>query len=289
MSSPTERMSFSVLLKDSREPWNEIADESIRTCITSPPYWGLRDYGQDKQIGQEATPDEYITSLVSVFANVKKKLTKDGTLWINIGDSYVGTGSKGSYQDPKNKSGRNGQVIALNNKVAGLKPKDMIGLPWKLAFALQADGWYLRSDIIWKKGNSMPAPVKDRPISSYEHIFLLSKTRTYFYDYEAVKEDTLDGERKRSLRDVWTVNTKPYAEAHFAVYPKELILPCILAGSEVGDTVLDPFSGSATTGVGAVELGRNYVGLESSAEYIDLSHRRFEKENLSDIADFIRL
>lgn len=267
-----------IIVGDVRKTISTLPKESVRTCITSPPYWGLRDYGEEKQIGQEDTPEEYVQSLVEVFRGVRNSLTKDGTLWLNLGDSYVGTGHKGNSTDPKNPKGRNGQKIALNHKVAGLKPKDMIGIPWRVAFALQADGWYLRSDIIWNKTNSMPSPVKDRPVSSYEHIFLLSKSRKYFYDHEAVKEETVDKKGKRTRRDVWNVNIKPYKEAHFAVYPKELILPCVLAGSEVGDTVLDPFSGSGTTGVAALENERNYMGLEANLEYAELSRKRIGKE-----------
>jgi DNA modification methylase len=272
------KLSSTIIVADVRDALKKLEPNSVRTCITSPPYWGLRDYEAEEQIGQEETPDEYVKSLVEVFSSVRDALTKDGTLWINIGDTYVGTGHKGNSRDPKNPEGRNGQVRALNNKVAGLKPKDMIGIPWRLAFALQADGWYLRSDIIWNKPNQLPSPVKDRPVSSYEHVFLLSKSKSYYYNYEAVKEDRVDGKGKRSQRDVWSINTKPYKGAHFAVYPKELILPCVLAGSEIGDTVIDPFSGSGTTGIAALENDRNYIGFESNPKYAKLSADRFKKE-----------
>lgn len=267
-----------IIVDDVRQALTNTPSQSVRTVVTSPPYWGLRDYGSSNQIGQEEHPDLYIENLVKVFRETKRILADDGTLWVNVGDTYVGTGHKGNSKDPKNPEGRNGQMVALNHKVEGLKPKDMVGIPWKLAFALQEDGWFLRSDIIWNKLNALPSPVRDRPVSSYEHIFLLSKSRKYFYDYEAVKEPTVDGKNTRSLRDVWNVNTKPFKEAHFAVYPKELILPCILAGSEKGDTVFDPFSGSGTTGIVALENDRNYLGIEANPEYAKLSEKRILSE-----------
>lgn len=267
-----------IIIGDANDSLTLLEPNSIQTCITSPPYWGLRDYDSETQLGQEDTPEEYIENLVKVFRKVKDLLSKDGTLWVNIGDTYVGTGHKGNWRDPKNPNGRNGQTKALNNKVNGLKRKDMIGIPWRLAFALQADGWYLRSDIIWHKPNQMPMPLKDRPISSYEHIFLLSKSPVYYYDYEAVQEERADGKGKRRQRDVWSINTKPYPEAHFAVYPLELVNPCILAGSKVNDTILDPFSGSGTTGLAALNLGRNYIGLEANNEFANLSISRLTNE-----------
>lgn len=269
----------SIVEGDVRKVIHEIPTGSVQTCVTSPPYWGLRDYeGGPNQIGQEPTPEEYVEQIVGVFSEVKRTLTKDGTLWLNIGDTYVGTGDKGKWHDPKNPRGRNGQKVALNKKVAGLKPKNMIGIPWKVAFALQADGWTLRSDIIWEKPNVMPMPLKDRPISSYEHVFLLSKSRKYFYDFESVMEETSDGKGKRRQRDVWHINTQPFSEAHFAVFPEELVRSCVLAGSKEGDTVLDPFSGSGTTGLVSLKYGRNYVGLENSGEYVELSKRRIKNE-----------
>ena len=272
------QLSASVINGDVRTSLAMVETESIQTCITSPPYWGLRDYGSENQIGQESSPMEYVENLVEVFDEVRRTLAKDGTLWINLGDSYVGTGHKGETFDPKNPAGRNGQKIALNNKVAGMKSKDMVGIPWMVAFALRADGWYLRSDIIWQKPNQQPSPVKDRPVSSHEFIFLLSKSKKYAYDHESVQVPTVDGKRFRRLRDVWSVNTKPYPEAHFAVYPKELIIPCVRAGSQKGDFVLDPFSGSGTTGIVAVSEGRNYIGVESNPEYAQLSIDRMGKE-----------
>jgi len=173
---------------DVRQVLSELEPESVQCVVTSPPYWGLRDYGSEGQLGLEATPDGYIDNMVAVFREVKRVLRKDGTVWLNLGDTYCGTGHKGEYTDPKHKEGRNGQKIALNNKVAGLKSKDLIGIPWRVALALQADGWWLRNDIIWSKPNPMPEPVKDRLTKSHEYIFLLTKSKTYYYDHESIKE-----------------------------------------------------------------------------------------------------
>jgi len=233
----------------------ELPDQSINTCITSPPYWGLRDYNEDKQLGMENTPEEFVDNLVEVFREVKRVLRDDGTVWLNLGDSYCGTGNKGNHTDPKHKEGRNGQKIALNNKIEGLKSKDLVGIPWRVAFALQQDGWYLRQDIIWHKPNPMPESVKDRCTKAHEYIFLLSKSPKYYFDNEAIKEDAkfpdgpntpksikaVDGvysknlqkigaNPKRNKRSVWTVTTKPFKGAHFATFPMDLIEPCVLAG-----------------------------------------------------------
>lgn len=273
-----KKLNTQLIHGDALKVLSDLPPESIRTCVTSPPYWGLRDYDSEGQLGQETHPDFFIDSLVEVFSSVRDVLTKDGTLWINIGDTYVGTGHKGAWVDPKNPKGRNGQSFALNHKVEGLKSKDMIGIPWKLAFALQKDGWYLRSDIIWEKPNAMPSPVTDRPVSSYEHIFLLAKSKQYYFNYESIMEESAGKGPKRRNRDVWKINTKPFKGAHFAVYPKELVEKCIHAGSETGDTVLDPFSGSGTTGIAALNLGRNYIGIEANKDYLDLSKRRIKEE-----------
>ena len=281
-----------------------------RTCITSPPYYGLRNYGDEsKQIGLEDTPEEYIQNLVDVFREVRNVLTDDGTLWLNIGDSYYnyrpGKGQglvkqtvSNTNQDLPNKCARRG------NKLEGLKEKDLIGIPWMLAFALRADGWYLRQDIIWHKPNPMPESVKDRCTKSHEYIFLLSKNRNYYYDHEAIKEQAV-GERwggnkpinmdntkdtnnqfsgltrprkmvydKRNKRSVWKVACKPYKGAHFAVYPPELIEPCILAGSQEGDVVLDPFMGSGTTAMVAKKYSRSYIGCELNKDYASLQTDR---------------
>lgn len=206
----------------------ELPDQSINTCITSPPYWGLRDYDEDKQLGMEDTPEEFVNNLVEVFREVKRVLRDDGTVWLNLGDSFCGTGNKGNHTDPKHKEGRSGQKVALNNKVEGLKSKDLVGIPWRVAFALQQDGWYLRQDIIWHKPNPMPESVRDRCTKAHEYIFLLSKSPKYYFDNEAIKEDAAQG--KKNKRSVWTVTTKPFKGAHFATFPMDLIEPCVLAG-----------------------------------------------------------
>lgn len=285
-----------------------LPDCYVDMCVTSPPYYGLRDYGCDEQIGLEETPEEYINRLVEVFHEIKRVLKDDGTLWVNIGDSYCGTGDKGNYHDPKNIKGRNGQSISINKNIQGLKHKDMIGIPWMLAFALRADGWYLRQDIIWEKPNPMPEPVKDRCVKSHEYIFLLSKKKDYYFDYEAIQEDakckddrraglghiTYDGKRgneddvkiqksfvsisdKRNKRDVWRVALHPIKEAHFATFPKALITPCILAGCRPGGVIIDPFFGSGTTGVVAEENNRNFIGIELNQDYIDIAKKRLDK------------
>jgi DNA modification methylase len=245
-----------------------------------------------------------VENLVEIFRDVKRVLKDDGTVWLNLGDSYVGTGHKGEHKDPKYSNGRNGQTTALNNKVDGLKSKDLIGIPWRVAFALQEDGWYLRQDIIWAKPNPMPESVKDRCTKSHEYIFLLSKKPKYFFDHVAMKEPatTKNGKPRqfgasnqvgtlrndegrvfedtglRNKRDVWFVSTKPYKGAHFAVYPTALIEPCVLAGSRPNDTVLDIFSGSGTTGVVALQNNRNYIGIEINKDYAELSEQRLTTE-----------
>jgi len=251
-------------------------NEKARMCVTSPPYYGLRDYGgEDSQIGQEESPEEYIQRLVEVFREVRNNLTEDGTLWLNMGDSYYNyRPGKGqalvqqsvatSKQDLPNKCARRG------NKLEGLKEKDLIGIPWMLAFALRADGWYLRQDIIWHKPNPMPESVRDRCTKSHEYIFLLSKNQNYYFDVDAIKEPT------RRKRSVWNVTKKPYKGAHFAVFPPELIEPCIKAGSEEGDIIMDPFMGSGTTAMVAKILNRDYIGCELHEKYGELIKDRVD-------------
>ena len=214
---------------------------SVNCCVTSPPYFGLRDYGNDEQIGLEETPEAFVESLVNVFREVKRVLADDGTLWLNLGDSYG--------------------------------DKNLIGIPWRVALALQADGWYLRQDIIWSKPNPMPESVTDRCTKAHEYIFLLSKSPKYFYDADAVREKGSheDGRNKRS---VWEVNTKPYSGAHFATFPPDLIKPCIMAGCPAGGTVLDPFGGSGTTGMVALELGRSAELIELNPSYVEIIEER---------------
>ena len=271
-----------IINKDCLAALKEMPDESVDCCVTSPPYYGLRDYGMKGQIGREETPELYVERLAEVIGQIHRVLSARGTLWLNIADSYCGTGSKGMYPDPKNPKGRNGQKISLTQNVKGCKNKDMIGIPWRLAFALRDAGWYLRSDIIWQKGNAMPENVKDRPIRSYEHVFLFSKSRRYYYDSSAAAEPAaLSGrgsgnmqELYRNGRDVWMVNTVAYKGAHFAAFPPKLALKCILAGCPKNGIVIDPFFGSGTTGLAAVENSRRYIGIELNPAYCMLAEER---------------
>jgi len=262
-----------VLFGDCRETMDAFIDKA-QMCVTSPPYYGLRNYGdEENQIGLEESPEEYIQNLVEVFRKVRDNLTDDGTLWLNIGDSYYnyrpGKGQALSKQTvSNNRQDLPDKCARRGNKLKGLKEKDLIGIPWMLAFALRADGWYLRQDIIWNKPNPMPESVRDRCTKSHEYIFLLSKSQNYYFDVDAIKEPT------RRKRSVWTVNNKPYRGAHFAVFPPDLIEPCIRAGSKEGDIVLDPFMGSGTTAMVAKSLKRYYMGCELHEEYGDLMQER---------------
>jgi site-specific DNA-methyltransferase (adenine-specific) len=246
-----------------------LPDECVQTIVTSPPYWGLRDYDLDGQIGLEETLTQYINRLVMVFAEAKRVLRQDGILWLNIGDGYTSGNRKWRAPDKKNPA----RAMTVRPETPeGLKPKDLIGVPWRLAFALQDDGWYLRSDIIWHKPNAMPESVKDRPTRAHEYIFMLTKNEKYFYNHEAVKES--DNQKKRNRRSVWNVNTQPFLDAHFATFPPKLIIPCILAGSHEGDFVLDPFFGSGTVGIVCEELHRKYIGIELNPAYIRIAINR---------------
>ena len=301
-------MKDTILFGDCRETLKAFLPQSARTCVTSPPYYGLRDYGgEDKQIGQEQTPEEFVDELVSVFREVRNVLTDDGTLWVNIGDSYYNYRPGKGQSYPKQSVSKTKQDLPdkcskRGNKLDGLKEKDLIGIPWMFAFAMRKDGWYLRQDIIWHKPNPMPESVKDRCTKSHEYIFLFSKNRKYFYDNEAIKEPAKDwGTRDRAKgkyhntgtglqphsgltksyerknkRSVWSVSVKPYKEAHFATYPPDLIEPCILAGSEEGDTILDPFMGAGTTAAVAKSLNRYYIGCELNEDYGNLIERRIQ-------------
>lgn len=296
-----------------------LADKSVHCCVTSPPYWGLRDYGHSGQIGLEQTPDEYVSQMVAVFREVWRVLQDDGTLWLNLGDSYaanrggttppaqtVAGGVNGQGGEKERRGQKAGHNPSRDPACHGLKHKDLVGIPWRVAFALQADGWYLRQDIIWHKPNPMPESVTDRCTKAHEYIFLLSKSARYFYDAEAVREENsetshtggqyrnewkytpvkknmkLSGMRVgvpiprngRNKRSVWTVATKPYKGAHFATFPPKLIEPCILAGCPVGGTVLDPFGGSGTTGMVAAKHGRKAVLLELNPAYLPLAQER---------------
>ncbi len=342
-------MEYKIIQGDCIEGMRQIPDASVHCVVTSPPYYGLRDYGTatwqggdakcdhvqsrnqhggeradrnqegykkfykdvcakcgatriDQQIGLEESPDEYVARLVEVFREVRRILRHDGTVWLNLGDSYAGNNSQASnngragYGNPRER--------VVNRISEGLKPKDLIGIPWRVAFALQADGWYLRQDIIWHKPNPMPESVTDRCTKSHEYIFLLSKSAKYYFDHEAIKEPSAnlgvtsirfggtkygDSDDKkhatksgneytdngtRNKRSVWTVATQPYAEAHFAVYPTKLIEPCVLAGCPIGGTVFDPFTGSGTTAFVALTHNRNFVGTELNLDYVAIAEKR---------------
>jgi len=301
-------MKDTILFGDCRETLTAFLPQSARMCVTSPPYYGLRDYGgEEKQIGQEQTPEEFVDQLVSVFREVRNVLTDDGTCWVNIGDSYYnyrpGKGQALVKQSvSKTKQDLPDKCAKRANKLQGLKEKDLIGIPWLFAFAMRKDGWYLRQDIIWHKPNPMPESVRDRCTKSHEYIFLFSKNKKYFYDNEAIKEPAKDwGTRDRTngkyhnhgtglvphsglsksydrknKRSVWSVTNKPYREAHFATYPPDLIEPCIKAGSEVGDTIIDPFMGSGTSAMVAKSLGRYYLGCELHEDYGNLIQKRIQ-------------
>lgn len=256
-----------------------LESKSVRCAITSPPYWGLRTYGISDQIGLEETVSQFINKLVSVFSEVKRVLADDGTLWLNIGDSYT-SGNRG-YRAPDKKNPARAMNIRPDTP-EGLKPKDLIGVPWRLAFALQSDGWFLRNDIIWNKPNAMPESVKDRPTRSHEYIFMLTKSEKYFYDLRASKE-LADNGGMRNRRSVWSVNTKPFLGAHFATFPPDLIRPCIQSSSEVNDFILDPFFGSGTVGIAALEEGRQYLGIELNPAYVSLAANRITDSGFEDI------
>ena len=298
---------------DCRETMRQWAADGIKaqTCVTSPPYYGLRDYGHEGQIGLEETPEEYIKAMVEVFRCVWDVLEDDGTLWLNIGDSYSRQGGQANAQTMANWKDVHRTAIKASSGADGCKPKDLIGIPWMLAFALRADGWYLRQDIIWHKPNPMPESVQDRCTKAHEYIFLMSKSQKYHYDHEAIKEEMIgkphapknkanknDGHLRNDVgtermdkvwgesgmankRSVWTVTTKPYEGAHFAVFPSDLIEPCILAGAPLGGIVLDPFMGSGTTAQVAQNLGRQYLGCELNPEYEALQNKRLSQMSLS--------
>jgi DNA modification methylase len=350
-------MSYKILNGDALAMLRTLPEASVHCCVTSPPYWGLRDYGTgrweggdescshrvggqvedskapgaittgqrpgvdasrclscgasrvDRQLGLEKTPEEYVANMVRVFAEVKRVLRDDGTLWLNLGDSYARAGGEGG-RGPNAQVGNTRSLEQRRNLVPpnGLKSKDLVGIPWMVAFALRADGWYLRQDIIWSKGNPMPESVRDRCTKSHEYVFLLSKSERYHYDADAIQEPAnrpegpgnlthrhsqvgiyTDGAAQKNLakigprenrnkRSVWTINTKPYKNAHFATFPPELPELCIRAGCQEGGTVLDPFAGSGTTLAVAEKWGRNSIGIELNPAYLPLIQKRLAKE-----------
>ncbi len=268
---PTASKRVVVLHGDTRELIRAIPDNSVQCAVTSPPYWGVRDYGVDQQIGAEPELSAYIKSLVEVFREVRRVLAPDGVFWLNIGNTYSSGGRKWRDADEKNK----GRAMSYRPPTPeGLKKKDLIGVAWLLALECQHDGWYLRNDIIWYKPNCQPESVKDRLTVAHEYLFLFSKSERYYFDQDAIKQQTTNGDGLKNRRTVWSINTEPCPEAHFAVFPKALVRPCILAGSRADDIVLDPFYGVGTTGVVAKELGRRCIGLELSREYIAIAERR---------------
>ena len=312
-----------ILVGDCIASMRTLPERSVQTCVTSPPYFGLRDYGHDGQIGLESTPDAFVAKLVEVFREVRRVLADDGTLWLNLGDSYASTGGKQVEQtvrasDDYVNSGQRGVdgVGSVRRPPNGFKNKDLIGIPWRVAFALQADGWYLRQDIIWHKPNPMPESVRDRCTKAHEYIFLLSKSERYYFDADAIRQPAAESTRGKTWderkamgfrgdtkhptkdaieaglhipsfapnpngvnrRSVWTVTTKPYKGAHFATFPPDLIEPCILAGSRVGDVVLDPFGGAGTTGLVSQRSGRKFVLCELNPEYARMAEDRIAAE-----------
>ena len=335
----TSEYPLTILTGDALQTLTTLPDESVHCCVTSPPYWGLRDYGVAGQLGLERTPEDYVSAMVAVFREVRRMLRQDGTCWVNLGDAYAHNGACGGGSPVDNATDARGPrptrfrdgdrkiQEAMRYRVPpGLKPKDLVGIPWRVAFALQADGWWLRQDIIWHKPNPMPESVTDRCTKAHEYLFLLSKSARYWYDGEAIAEPAqirdderpfserdsgdhgqggrsyaprsyngssftkgktaLNGERAnvgqgprtdkatRNRRSVWTIPTAPYPEAHFATYPADLVKPCILAGCPPGGTVLDPFAGSGTTGMVALELGRKAILIELNPDYVELIRKR---------------
>lgn len=301
---------WKVLAGDVRAVLQKLPSHTVQTVVTSPPYWGLRDYGMTDQIGLESSPAEYVDALVETFRGVRRVLRDDGTVWLNLGDTYASTSIQNTNGLSSKSTLNPGVPIPNVRKAVGtfkrpaltydVKIKDLVGIPWRVAFALQNDGWYLRSDIIWSKPNPMPESVTDRPTKSHEYIFLLSKQADYFYDQNAIRDQAMGVERSmsfgkpkerndndrvfevdgllgRNKPSVWTIGTRMFIGEHFASYPEKLIEPCVLAGSRVGDVVLDPFCGSGTTGVVSVSLQRNFIGCELNPEYAEMSRRRIRE------------
>jgi site-specific DNA-methyltransferase (cytosine-N4-specific) len=268
--SPGASSGSKVLLGDSLELLKSLPSDQVHTCVTSPPYWGLRDYGIAGQIGAEQSVDEFIQKLVSVFREVRRVLRPDGTLWLNIGDCYTSGGR--TWRDADKKNAARGMSYRPATPT-GLKPKDLVGVPWRLAFALQADGWFLRSDVVWHKPNGLPESVKDRPSRTHEFVFLLSRSEDYYYDHDATKEPAVNG-RLRSMRSVWSINTEPLKEAHFAAFPTALVSRCLAASCPTGGVALDPFFGAGTVGVVCQRMGRSFIGIELNPEYVEIARKR---------------
>lgn len=309
-------MSATIICGNALDELRKLPDASVQCCVSSPPYWGLRDYGHADQIGLEATPEEYVSKIVAVFREVRRVLRADGTLWLNLGDCYatgagkVGDHPGGGAQGQKWRGGHEGKHGTVGPRtqpnrlpLPGLKPKDLVGIPWAVAFALRADGWWLRAENIWAKPSPMPESVTDRTTRSHEQVFMLSKSRRYFYDADAIAEQAVGGHRgslfptarrlatkpdvgtkprtekeTRNARSVWTIAATPFDGAHFAVMPEELARRCILAGSGPVATVLDPFAGAATVGVVALKHGRSFIGIELNESYAQMARERIRAD-----------
>lgn len=268
---PTEERPLVVIHGDTREVIRQLPSDTFQCAVTSPPYWGVRDYGVENQIGAEPDLDAYIKDLVAIFREVRRVLKTDGTFWLNIGNTYTSGGRKWRDEDEKNK----GRGMSYRPPTPpGLKKKDLIGIAWLLALECQKDGWYLRNDIIWYKPNCQPESVRDRFTVAHEYLFLFTKSEQYFFDQDAIKERTSDGNGLKNKRTVWSINTEPCPEAHFAVFPRALVRPCLLAGSRPNDLVLDPFYGAGTVGIVSKELGRRCVGIEIKDEFIAIANKR---------------
>lgn len=278
-------MNATILQGDCLDVLSTLPDQSVHCCVTSPPYWGLRDYGCQGQLGLEETPEEYVSKMVQAFRQVRRVLRDDGTLWLNLGDSYGSAGGDTYTGFNKRWNGTGGPESKQDNALNGVKsrkpktgnrPKNLIGIPWRVAFALQADGWYLRQDLIWHKPNAMPESVKDRCTKAHEYVFLLSKQEQYHFDAKLIMQDGVECQ-KRNRRSVWTISSKPFKGAHFATMPPDLVEPCILAGCPEGGVVLDPFAGSGTVPLVAVDLGRNAIGIELNPEYVQMINQRLDQ------------
>lgn len=259
-----------ILEGDALQVLQRLPSKSVQCVVTSPPYWGLRDYNIPGQIGLEPTLHQFLNHLVAVFGEIKRVLKDDGTLWLNIGDGYT-SGNRGYRATDKKNPAR--AMAVRPDTPEGLKPKDLLGIPWRLAFALQNDGWYLRSDVVWHKPNVMPESVKDRPTRAHEYLFMFTKNERYYYNCDAIKETGSNG-KSRNRRSVWDINTQAFSGAHFATFPPKLIEPCILASSKKGDYVLDPFFGAGTVGVVCMQQGRRYIGIELHPDYVVLAADR---------------
>ena len=270
---PTQNQPIVTLNGDTRNLICQLPDDTFQCVVTSPPYWGVRDYGVENQIGAEPDLHQYIKHLAEVFREVRRVLKPEGTFWLNIGNTYSSGGRKWRDADEKNK----GRAMSYRPSTPpGLKKKDLVGVAWLLALECQKDGWYLRNDIIWNKPNCQPESVRDRLTVSHEYLFMFSKSERYYFNQNAIKENTTNGNGRKNKRTVWSINTEPCPEAHFAVFPRALIRPCILAGSKKGDIVLDPFYGAGTVGIVTKELGRKCVGIELNDKYLDIAEKRTE-------------